>query len=297
MKQCVFSGVATALVTPMTKDGFINYQMLEKLIDFQIDNKVDALVLCATTGEGATLAESEHHDVLRHAVLHSKKRIKIIAGVGSNDTEQAKRLTLQAKECGVDALLCVTPYYNKTTQTGLVRHYNAIADLTDLPLILYNVPSRTGMNISPTTYKQLSHHQNIVAVKEANPDVSQVEKTIQLCGDDLAVYSGNDDLTLPFLSLGAKGVVSVVSNLFPFEMGELCRSFFKGDLNKSREYTFKLLPIIEVLFSELNPIPIKHALSILGFDCGRCRMPLCEPSEATIKRLETLLNANKPSPI
>lgn len=289
MKQSVFSGVATALVTPMTKDGFVNYRMLEKLIDFQIENHVDAVVLCGTTGEASTLTEAEHHDILVHTVAYAKGKIKIIAGVGSNDTKKAKRLTLTAKECNVDALLCVTPYYNKTTQIGIIRHYNDIANLTDLPLIVYNVPSRTGMNILPETYKELSKHQNIVAIKEAHTDLSQMQKTLYLCGDEIQLYSGNDELTLPVLSIGGKGVISVISNAFPKQLNNVCKLFFDGKIAQSRQIMSSLIPLIDTAFCEVNPIPIKQMLTQLGFDVGGCRMPLSEPSNSTIEKISSLI--------
>jgi 4-hydroxy-tetrahydrodipicolinate synthase len=289
MKQSVFSGVATALVTPMTKDGFVNYRMLEKLIDFQIENQVDAIVLCGTTGEASTLTEAEHHDILVHAVAYAKGKIKIIAGIGSNDTKKAKRLTLTAKECNVDALLCVTPYYNKTTQIGLIRHYNDIANLTDLPLIVYNVPSRTGMNILPETYKELSKHQNIVAIKEAHTDLSQMQKTLYLCGDEIQLYSGNDELTLPVLSIGGKGVISVISNAFPKQLNDVCKLFFEGKITQSRQIMSSLIPLIDTAFCEVNPIPIKQMLTQLGFDVGGCRMPLSEPSNSTIEKISSII--------
>ncbi len=289
MKLSVFRGAATALVTPMNKDGSINYQEFGKLIEHQINNKIDAIVVCGTTGEASTLSEAEHYNLLRYAVTRVNNRVKVIAGVGSNDTEKAKRLTLQAKKCDVDALLCVTPYYNKTTQNGLIKHYNIIADTTDLPLILYNVPSRTGLNILPQTYKELSKHPNIVATKEASDDIMQIEKTMFLCGDDLNVFTGNDHQILPVLSLGGNGVISVVSNILPLETSEVCRLFFNNEINKSKELMLSLIPMIEAVFSEVNPIPIKLALNIIGFNVGDCRMPLCKAKESTKEKISVLL--------
>ena len=197
----------------------------------------------------------------------------------------------------MDALLCVTPYYNKTTQSGIVRYYNEIADITDLPLIVYNVPSRTGLNILPQTYKQLSHHQNIVAIKEANPDIVQIEKTMHLCGDDLTVYSGNDDLTLPTLALGGKGVMSVVSNVFPKQMSNICSLFFSGKIQECQRLTLSMFPVFETAFCEVNPIPIKEMLNELGFEVGDCRAPLTKPSESTREKIKSLIKTIKPSPI
>ena len=290
MKLSVFSGVATALVTPMNKDGSINYQEFGKLIEYQIKNNINALVICGTTGEASTLSEVEHFNLLRYAVTKVDHRVKVIAGVGSNDTEKAKRLTLQAKKCDVDALLCVTPYYNKTTQNGLICHYNAIADTTDLPLILYNVPSRTGMNILPQTYKELSRHPNIVATKEAYDDILQIEKTMFLCGNDLAIFTGNDHQILPVLSLGGQGVISVVSNILPHKVSELCKEFFSGNIKKSQTIMLYLIPMIEAIFSEVNPIPVKKALNLMGFNVGESRMPLTCAQESTAERILSLLN-------
>ncbi len=289
MKLSVFSGAATALVTPMNKDGSINYQTFGKLIEHQIENKIDAIVVCGTTGEASTLSEVEHYNLLRYAVTRVNRRVKVIAGVGSNDTEKAKRLTLQAKKCDVDALLCVTPYYNKTTQNGLITHYNTIADTTDLPLILYNVPSRTGMNILPQTYKELSKHPNIVATKEANDDILQIEKTMFLCGNELTVFTGNDHQILPVLALGGHGVISVVSNILPLKVSELCRLFFDRKIKESQMIMLSLIPIIEAIFSEVNPIPIKASLNMLGFDVGECRMPLSTAKELTKEKIFPLL--------
>ncbi len=235
MKKLIYTGSGVALVTPMHKDGSINYEKYGELIEFQISHGTDAIIACATTGESPVLNHEEHCKALEYVIQKVNKRVPVIASTGSNDTTYAVQLSQEAERMGADALLSVTPYYNKTSQTGLVRHYTYIADRVHLPMILYNVPSRTGCNIKPETYLELSKHPNINAVKEANGDISSVAKTIALCGDDLYVYSGNDDQTLPMLALGGKGVISVFANVLPQEMHDLCASFLSGDAAKSRE--------------------------------------------------------------
>ena len=274
MKKPVFTGVATALVTPMHEDTSVNFERLTSLVNEQIAGGVDALVICGTTGEKSTLNYADHVKVIETAVKAAAGRVPIIAGAGSNDTEYSVGLSNDAVAVGADALLMVTPYYNKTSQAGLVAHYTYVADRVDAPIILYNVPSRTGVNIKPETYKELSKHPRIVAVKEANGDISSVATTKQLCGDDLIIYSGNDDQIVPILSLGGMGVISVLSNILPAETHAICARFFEGDAAGARELQLKYLPLIHALFSDVNPIPVKEAMEMLGLQTGPVRLPL-----------------------
>lgn len=285
MKKCVFTGCGTALVTPFHADGSVNYKRLESLVEEQINGGVDALIICGTTGESATLDHEEHVKVLECSVASAAGRVPIIAGTGSNDTAYALTLSKEAMAVGADALLMVTPYYNKTSQAGLVAHYNYIADRVDAPIILYNVPSRTGTNIKPETYAELAKHPNIVAAKEANGDLSSVAKTICLCGDELTVYSGNDDQVLPIMALGGKGVISVFSNICPKQTHDMVAEFLNGNIEKSREIMYRYLDIMDTLFIDVNPIPVKEAMNILGMDVGECRLPLVPMSDAGRKAL------------
>ncbi len=272
MKKTVFTGAGCAIVTPMNPDGSINYALLSDLIDFQIENKTDAIVIAGTTGEASTFTDAEHINILYHAVKAVAGRVPVVAGAGSNDTAYAVALSREAKTAGVDALLHVTPYYNKTSQKGLVKHFNAIADATDLPIILYNVPSRTGMSISINAYKELAKHPNIVATKEACGNISAIAELAAEC--DLDFYSGNDDQIVPLLSLGSKGVISVVSNIMPRETHDICRLFFEGDVAASRKLQLDLLGLINNLFLDVNPIPVKAALEMMGYAVGSGRSPL-----------------------
>ena len=274
MKKPVFTGVATALVTPMHEDTSVNFERLTSLVNEQIAGGVDALVICGTTGEKSTLNYADHVKVIETAVKAAAGRVPIIAGAGSNDTVYSVGLCNDAVAVGADVLLMVTPYYNKTSQAGLVAHYTYVADRVDAPIILYNVPSRTGVNIKPETYKELSKHPRIVAVKEANGDISSVATTKQLCGDDLIIYSGNDDQIVPILSLGGMGVISVLSNILPAETHAICARFFEGDAAGARELQLKYLPLIHALFSDVNPIPVKEAMEMLGLQTGPVRLPL-----------------------
>lgn len=282
MKKEIFSGAGVAIVTPMYPDGSIHYEKLGQLIDWQIENHTDAIVICGTTGESACMTDQEHIDCIEFAVKHTAGRVPVIAGAGSNDTAYAVQLSKEAKQLGADALLHVTPYYNKTSQKGLIAHFNAIADATDLPIILYNVPSRTGVNIKPETYVQLAKHPNIVAAKEASGNISQVAQIKALCGDDLDLYSGNDDQIVPLLSLGAKGVISVLSNVMPKETHDICALFFEGKVQESAALQLKLLDLINHLFMDVNPIPVKAAMNLMGFDVGECRLPLVSMDDAQI---------------
>ena len=282
MKKTIFTGVATALVTPMNPDGSINFPRFRSLIDEQIEAGIPALVICGTTGESATMTLEEHSEVIREAIKHANGRVKIIAGAGSNDTKCAADLAIEAEEAGADALLIVTPYYNKATQAGLVAHYKYIAERVSLPIILYNVPSRTGVNIKPETYAKLAEVENIVAIKEANGDVSSVVKTRLLCGDKLDIYSGNDDQIVPIMALGGKGVISVLSNVMPKETVEMCNKMFSGDLEGAAAMQIELSSLIDALFIEVNPIPVKEAMNEMGMNMGPVRLPMT-PMEANTK--------------
>jgi len=289
MKKLIFTGSGVALVTPMKKDGSINYDVLSDLIEFHINSGTDAIIACATTGESPVLNHEEHCEAIQFVVNHVNKRVPVIASSGSNDTNYAVELSRSAQELGADALLLVTPYYNKTSQAGLVKHYNYVADRVDIPMILYNVPSRTGCNIKPETYLELSKHPNIAATKEANGDISSVAKTISLCGDELAVYSGEDSQTLPILALGGKGVISVFSNILPHVMHQICANYFAGDTASSRDAFLKHFELMDALFMDVNPMPVKAALKLMGIDCGECRLPLTTLSEEALFHLSSVL--------
>ncbi len=274
MKQnSIFRGAATALVTPLTPDG-IDFAQFKRLIDWQIDEGIDALVIAGTTGEGSTLTDEEHREAIRFAVETAAGRVPIIAGTGSNDTAYAVDLTRFSCEVGADAMLVVTPYYNKATQKGLIKMYETIADASDKPLILYNVPYRTGVGIEPKTYQALADHPMIAAIKEANGDISKIMATRALVGDKLDIYSGNDDQIVPILSVGGAGVISVLSNLVPKQTSEICKKFFAGDIAGSLQMQLDYLPLINALFSEVNPIPAKAAMAAMGYCEDYLRLPL-----------------------
>ncbi len=287
-KNTIFTGAATALVTPITKDG-VDYDALGRLIDWQIDGGIDALVICGTTGEASTLTDDEHREVIKYSVERANKRVPIIAGTGSNDTDYAIELTRYSTEVGADAMLVVTPYYNKATQKGLVKMYGAIAEATDKPIILYNVPSRTGVNIEPKTYVELAEIDNVAAIKEANGNISKIVETAALVGDKLDIYSGNDDQIVPIMSVGGKGVISVLSNLLPGETSEICKSFMRGDVKKSMEMQAHYLPLVNALFSEVNPIPVKAAMAAMGFCEDFLRLPLTPMEDKTREVLLSLM--------
>lgn len=289
MKKTIFTGAGVAIVTPMNPDESINFDRLGQIIDNQIENGTDAIVICGTTGESATMTDQEHVDCIEYAVKRVNGRVPVIAGAGSNHTSYAVWMSKEAKRVGADALLHVTPYYNKTSQTGLIRHFNVVADATDLPIILYNVPSRTGVNITPATYRELAKHPNIVAAKEASGNISQIAQIAQACGDELDLYSGNDDQIVPLLSLGAKGVISVLSNIMPRETHDICRLFFEGKIAESRALQLKLLPLINALFSDVNPIPVKEAMNMMGWECGECRLPLVSMQPQAREHLRSLM--------
>lgn len=288
-KPVIFQGSGTAMVTPFTQTG-LNLKSLDRLIDFQIENQTDALIMCGTTGEPATMTIEEEAIVIEHTVSRVNGRIPVIAGAGSNETQFAIKSAKQAKAIGADGLLLVTPYYNKTTQTGLVKHFSMIADATDLPIILYNVPSRTGLNMLPSTVKALAAHPNIVAVKEASGDISQIAELAATC-PEITIYSGNDDQVLPILSLGGKGVISVSSNIIPRIMHDMVMAWLDGNIQPAIQMQLSINELCKALFCEVNPIPVKTALNDMGFDCGPLRMPLVDMDEANHQRLLGALKA------
>ncbi|MBQ3053235.1 MAG: 4-hydroxy-tetrahydrodipicolinate synthase [Clostridia bacterium] len=273
MKTPIFEGMATALITPITENG-IDYEAFARLIDWQIDQGINALVVCGTTGESSTLTDEEHKEAIAFAVKQAKGRVPIIAGTGSNDTAYALDLTKFACEAGVDGVLVVTPYYNKATQKGLIKMFTSIADAATAPVILYNVPSRTGVNILPATVAELAKHPNINGIKEASGNISQIAETAALCGDSINLYSGNDDQVVPIMSLGGKGCISVLSNLLPKESAQMCQSFKDGDTKTACDMQLKYLKLINALFSEVNPIPVKAAMAKMGFCEDYLRLPL-----------------------
>lgn len=278
MKETLFQGVATALITPTNESG-VDYSHLGKLIDWQIASGIPALVVCATTGEAPTLSDKEHLDVLKFAVERSAGRTKIIAGTGSNDTNHAVNMTRDACALGVDGILTVTPYYNKATQSGLIKSFCTIADASSKPMIIYNVPSRTGVNIEPKTALALADHPNIVGIKEASGNLSQILETATLIKGKMDVYSGNDDQIVPILSVGGKGVISVLSNIVPEQTIEICSRWFAGDVQGSLAIQMKLLPLVKALFSQVNPIPAKAALARMGYCEDHIRLPLVPMEE------------------
>lgn len=289
MRKPIFTGAATAMVTPMNRDGSINYKKYEELLDWQIESGINAIVVAGTTGETSTLSDEEHIRMIHLTCEKVNKRVPVIAGAGSNDTAYSVMLSKEAKSAGADALLHVSPYYNKTSQTGLIRHFSVIADATDLPVVLYNVPSRTGLDIKPETYLALSKHPNIRAIKEANGNTAAAAHTLSLCGDVLDMYSGNDDQIVPILSLGGKGVISVLSNVLPKETAEMCRLFAEGKTAESAALQLKLFELIDALFTETNPIPVKEAMNLLGHEVGPARLPLVEIGDAAKVKLAKAL--------
>ena len=285
MKDIIFKGCATAIVTPFDENYNINFDEFKKLIEFQIDNNVNGIVVCGTTGEASTLLKEEKEELIRYCVKVINKRVPVIAGVGSNNTKAVIENELYAEKVGADGLLVVTPYYNKTTQKGLIEHYKIIAENTNLPVILYNVPGRTGVDISPYTYLELSKVKNIVATKEASGDISKVLKIRKLCGDNLNIYSGNDDQIVPILSLGGIGVISVLSNIMPKYTAEFIEKYMNGKVKEASNMQIEVSTLIESLFKEVNPIPVKEALNIMGFNCGKPRLPLIKCSEDLKEKL------------
>ena len=284
MKKPIFEGMATAIITPITENG-IDYDAFGKLIDWQIDEGIDGIVVCGTTGEGSTLTDDEHREAIEFAVKRANKRVPIIAGTGSNDTAYAIDLTKFACEAGVDGVLVVTPYYNKATQNGLIKLFTQIADISSVPVILYNVPSRTGVNLNPKTVAKLAEHPNINAIKEASGNISQIAEIAALCGDNINIYSGNDDQVIPIMALGGKGCISVLSNLLPRESSLMCKNFADGNIKEATAMQLKYLPLINALFSEVNPIPVKAAMAEMGFCEDYLRLPLTQMEENTRKVL------------
>ena len=289
MKPTIFTGSGVAIVTPMHEDGSINFSALKRLLEVQITSGTNAVIICGTTGEAPTLSDEEHLEAVGFTVECVAHRIPVIAGTGSNDTRHAVAMSRRARSLGADGLLLVTPYYNKTSQAGLIRHFTAIADAAGLPVILYSVPSRTGVAIAPETYAELARHPLIVAAKEASGDLSRVAKTTALCGDELTLYSGNDDQIVPMMALGAKGVISVLANIAPTVVRDICAEFLAGHVEESRALQLRYLPLIEALFSDVSPIPVKAALDLLGFEAGPCRLPLTRLSPAKQKTLIRVL--------
>lgn len=283
MENTIFTGAAIAIITPMNKDGSVNYDKLGELLEEQIAAGTDAVVICGTTGESATLSGEEHMDVIKYAIDKVNNRIPVIAGTGSNDTAYAKEMSIDAEKAGADALLLVTPYYNKTSQRGLVAHFTAVADAVNIPIILYNIPSRTGCKIEIGTYKELAKHRNIVAAKEASNDIGLVA---QIAAEtDLDIYSGDDNQVVPVMSLGGKGVISVASHLIPKEMHSMTAYALNGDFKKAAEIQLKYLSLMKALFCDVNPIPVKEALNIMGKNVGECRLPLFKMEQSKIDLL------------
>ena len=289
-KKIIFTGIATALITPF-KGQAIDFDKLGRLIDWQIEEGIDALLVCGTTGECSTMSDEEHKSVIKYAVSRVNGRVPLIAGTGSNDTAYAISLTRYAGEAGADASLSVTPYYNKSTQKGLVRHFSSIADASAIPLIVYNVPSRTGTNIEPETYAELAKNEKIVAIKEANSNIDKIVDTMSRVNGDLTLYSGNDGEIVPLMAVGAMGCISVLSNILPAQTREICKRFFAGDIKGAAALQFRYRPLIDAIFSEVNPIPVKAAMAVMGFCEPDIRMPLTEMDEAKFAKLKELMRA------
>ena len=285
----LFVGAGVAIITPFDKEGQIDFERFSKLIEFQIANKTDAIIVCGTTGEGSTLSVKERLELFSHAVRQVDGRVPVIGGTGSNSTFFTRDLALEAEKTGIDAHLIVTPYYNKTSQQGLIKHYNFLADILSKPIIVYNVPSRTGMNIAAETYKELSNHKNIIAVKEADPDISKLIKSISLCKDKLDFYIGNDDIISASAYVGCKGVISVLSNILPRFTHNMAMTAINGNIAKSNEMQSDVIELVEAIFCDVNPIPIKEAMKILGYDTGYLRGPLTELTVSKENKLEVTL--------
>ena len=291
MKKVIFRGAAVAIITPFTEDG-VNFPELGRILEDQLAHGTDAVVITGTTGESSTMTDEEHKAAIKFAVEQVRGRVPVIAGTGSNETAYAIQLSQYAEKVGADGLLLVTPYYNKCTQKGLVKHFTAIADSVDIPVVLYDVPSRTGVGIKLETYVELAKHPRIVAVKEANGDLSAIARLRHACGDSLTVYSGNDDLIVPILSLGGQGVISVLSNVVPQQTHDICQLYFDGKVQESAALQLKLIDLIDALFSEVNPIPVKTAMRLLGYAAGPLRLPLCDMEPMHVEQLKTALKAH-----
>ncbi len=286
-KKTLFTGAGTALITPFTENG-VNFDALGNIIEFQIENSVDALIICGTTGEAATMPDKEHLSVIEFAVKKTAGRIPIIAGTGSNDTAHCVELSQEAQNLGADGLLIVTPYYNKCTQKGLMMHFDKVLEKVNLPIILYNIPGRTGMQFKLDTLKELAKDERIVGVKEASGSIEYLTDLVHTC-PELDVYSGNDDMVVPLLSLGGKGVISVLSNIAPKETHDLCQKFFDGDMKGSLALQMEYLDLIHALFCEVNPIPVKTAMNLMGFNAGPLRLPLCEMDDVNLAKLKSAM--------
>lgn len=289
MKNTIFTGAGIAIITPMNQDGSINFDELGRMIDYQIENGTDAIIICGTTGEASTMSDEEHLECIKFAVEKTAKRVPVIAGTGSNDTAYAIKLSKEAEELGADGLLVVTPYYNKTTQRGLIAHFTAIADAVNIPMILYNIPGRTGVNIDVATVKVLGQHKNIVAVKEASGNISYTAKLIAECSDLVDVYSGNDDMIVPVMSLGGKGVISVLSHVIPKETHMMAQYCLENNFAEATKLQIEYLDLINSLFIEVNPIPVKEAMNIMGKNAGPCRMPLYPMADQNRDKLRAVL--------
>ncbi|MEJ8554589.1 4-hydroxy-tetrahydrodipicolinate synthase [Tepidibacter sp. Z1-5] len=281
----LFKGSGVALVTPF-KNGKIDFEKLGEIIEYHIKEGTDAFIVCGTTGEASTMTDEEQIETIKFVIDKTNKRIPVIAGTGSNNTAHSIHLSQKAEELGADGLLVITPYYNKSTQKGLISHFNAIADAVNIPIIVYNVPGRTGVNIKPSTLAQIATHKNIVAVKEASGDISQVAEMARVCPDGFGIYSGNDDMILPLLSLGGCGVISVVANICPKDTHDLVYKYFEGDIEGSRKLQLDMKPLIDSLFIEVNPIPVKTAMNLLGFDMGELRLPLVDMEDCNLSVLK-----------
>ena len=292
MKNTIFEGCGTAIVTPFTEDG-VNFEEFKKLIEFQIENEVDAIIVCGTTGEASTMTTEEKKETIKFAIDIIAKRTKVIVGTGSNNTKTAIEMSKFAAEAGADGILVVTPYYNKTTQQGLIAHYTEIAKSVKLPIIMYSVPGRTGVNILPETCKELSKIENIVAIKEASGNISQVAKIASLCQEDLAIYSGNDDQIIPVLSLGGKGVISVLSNVMPKYTHDMTKKYLEGNVEQATKMQLDVIDLIDALFIEVNPIPVKYALNLMGYNFGKPRLPLIELSDKNKKLMEEVMKKHE----
>ena len=289
MKNTIFTGAGVAIITPMNADGSINFDEFAKLIDDQINNSTDAIIVCGTTGESATMTDEEHRECIRFCVKHVNGRVPVIAGAGSNDTRYAVELSKEAEAMGADALLHVTPYYNKASQKGLIAHFTAIADAVNIPIILYNVPSRTGCGFDVATVKELAKHRNIAAIKEASGNIGYVAKLAAACGDNIDIYSGNDDMVVPIMSLGGKGVISVASHVIPKQMHEMTKLCLDNNFAEASKLQLEYLDLINTLFIEVNPIPVKEAMNMIGWNAGPCRLPLCEMTDEHKAALKAVL--------
>jgi len=288
MKAPLFTGSCTAMVTPYRTDG-IDYKKMGELLDMQYENGTSAVIICGTTGENATQPVAEHEELVDFCCRHNNGRMKIIAGVGSNDTMTSVRLATSAKASGADGVLMVTPYYNKTTQAGLVQHFSYVADRVDIPLIVYNVPGRTGIGCTAETYQILSKHPNINGIKEASGDIALFTRTRAMCGDDMNIWSGNDDNTIPMMAMGCKGVISVASNIFPRQIADLCQLCFEGKFDAASEIYYKYYKVFDYMFIEVNPIPVKTAMNLMGYDVGIFRLPLVDMAPANLEKLKAAL--------